>query len=64
MGNLELEQDPKSVNIKPVKQEKVEMGDGWNKYGFANQQSRLLFIVSEICFILSPGRLYVLVQYI
>lgn len=28
MGNLELEQDPKSVNIKPVKQEKGEMVDG------------------------------------
>lgn len=69
MVNLELEQDPKSVNIKPAKQE-GEMEGELNRHGFAKQQRRVVLIVSEIRqlwvlpynFILSPGRLCVLLE--
>lgn len=66
MVNLELEP---WVNIKPAKQE-IEMEGELNRHGFAKQQRRMLLIVPEICqlwvlpcnFILSPGRLYVLLE--
>lgn len=48
MMNFVLEQDPKSVNIKPAKQE-VEIEAELNRHGFAKQQRRMLLIVSEIC---------------
>ena len=47
MVNLVLEQDPKSVNINPAKQE-VETEGELNRHSAVKQQRRMLLIVSEI----------------
>lgn len=61
MENLVLEQDPKSVNIKPVKQE-VETEAELNRHGFSKQRRRMLLCLKYASygvlpynFFLSPG---------